>query len=201
MAIAQISTGVTLDEYRREQAVLAETGEKFPGRLLQVCYGDENDLRILTVYESQEARDAFFQSVLTPVLQRLGIADDIAERPHYRNDIAHVHKVTVDMPEAARRFFDSLDNGDDDGLLALFSGGDVRFIDAGREFVGIAAIRDFNDREMIGVNGHFTAGRVERSTNTFTVFGQYRSDRYTGPARFSFVLDGEKLIEVNITAE
>jgi hypothetical protein len=214
MAIVQITTGITLDEYRREQAILAEIGEKFPGRLLQVCYGDEDNLRIITLYESKEARDEFRNAVLAPVLQQLGIAGDVAKRANYRNEVAQVHKVIVDtdqyqetesgqvaqeqMLEAARRFIDAINGRDTDGLLSIFSDGDVRFVDAGREFTDIGAIRDFSDRELIGVNGNFTMSRVERSPDVFSVFGHYRSDRYNGSVRFDFVLDGEKLLEVNV---
>lgn len=211
MAIVQITTGVTLDEYRREQAILAEIGEKFPGRLLQVCCGDEDNLRIITVYESNEAREEFGNTVLAPILQQLGIADDVAQRANYGNEIAQVHRVIVDvdqyqatengqeqMLEAARRFIDAINSGDTDGLLSIFSDGDVRFVDAGQEFADIGAIRDFSDRELIGANGNFTMSRVERSPDAFSVFGQYRSDRYNGSVRFDFVLDGEKLLEVNL---
>lgn len=102
MPIVQITTGVTLDEYHREQELLAEAGDgAFPGRLLQVCYGDDDDLQILTVYASLDARDAFREEVLNPILESLGIEEEeegLAARG-FTNQIAPLHKLVVDTSQ------------------------------------------------------------------------------------------------------
>jgi hypothetical protein len=90
MPFAQLATGATLEEYTKVQDRLAATGTPVPGRILQVCYDDKDNLQILNVWESQEAADAFFQSVMVPLLEEFGLADR-----DYDIQTCEVHKVSI----------------------------------------------------------------------------------------------------------
>lgn len=90
MPIAQFSSGATLEDYTKVQDRLAATGTPVPGRILQVCYGDKDNLQILNVWDSQEACDAFFQSVMLPLFEEFGLLDR-----DYHIAVSEVHKVTV----------------------------------------------------------------------------------------------------------
>lgn len=213
MAIAQITSGVTLDEYQREQRLLAEHGESFPGRLLQVCFGDPDNLTILTVYESVEDRNAFSATVLSPILDKLGI--EVAGRPGFGNRVEEVHKVMVDpvqcvqapvralldqAPTAVRRFVGALNAGDTERLLGFFPDG-VRLLDAGKVFSGRDQVREFSDRELIGVHGYFDVRQVTRDGETVVVAGPYHSGRYNGPARFVFTVRDGKITELSLESD
>lgn len=213
MTIAQITTGVTLDEYQREQRLLAEHGESFPGRLMQVCFGDPDNLTILTVYESVEDRDAFSSTVLSPILDKLGI--DVAGRPGFGNRVEQVHKVMVDpvqtvhaparalldqAPTAVRRLIGALNAGDTERLLGFFPNG-VRLHDAGKVFSGRDQISEFSDRELIGVNGYLDVRQVTRDGDTVVVAGPYHSGRFNGPARFVFTVQDGKITELSLESD
>jgi len=90
MAIVQLGTGATLEDYNKMQARLADAGVPVPGRILQVCYGDAENVRILNVWESREACDSFMDSVMLPLFQEFGLADrDI------KIEFAQVHKIAL----------------------------------------------------------------------------------------------------------
>jgi len=97
MAFYQLSTGAkaSLDEYNQVQERLAATGTAVPGRILQVCFGDKDDVKILNVWESQEACDSFMQSVMMPLFEEFGITD----RGRYI-ETGEVHKVSLAGPAA-----------------------------------------------------------------------------------------------------
>lgn len=213
MTIAQITTGVTLDEYQREQRLLAENGESFPGRLMQVCFGDPDNLTILTVYESVEDRDAFSSKVLSPILDQLGI--EVAGRLSFTNLVEPVYNVMVDpvqcvqapvralldqAPTAVRRLIGALNAGDTERLLGFFPDG-VRLLDAGKAFSGRDQVREFSDRELVGVNGYFDVRQVTRHGDTVVVAGPYHSGRYNGPARFVFTVQDGKITELSLESD
>jgi len=74
-------------------------------------------------------------------------------------------------------------------------------IDSGRRFAGHGAIQSWSDREFIGARGQMIVKSVEQTKNTITVKADWKSDFYTGPARFEFVLEGEQIRELRITGE
>lgn len=94
--VAEVTTGVTPEQYVRVQERLRETGTGIPGRVLQVCYGDETSVVIVTVYETREAYHDFTQSILAPILKELDlVAID------YESKVVNVHRVTTDSEGAS----------------------------------------------------------------------------------------------------
>jgi hypothetical protein len=73
--------------------------------------------------------------------------------------------------------------------------------DSGRRFKGHAAIRAWSDREFIGAHGQMTVKAVEQKKNVVTVRADWKSNFYSGPSRFEFVLDGEQVRELRIAGE
>jgi hypothetical protein len=92
MAVAEVTTGVNLAQYLRVQERIRETGTEVAGRVLQVCYGDE-DLEILTVYETREAYDNFTKFTLLPILMELDYTN-----VDYQSAVMEVHNVMVSCP-------------------------------------------------------------------------------------------------------
>ena len=75
MAVVEVTTGVTLEQYLTVKQRVKERHGPVAGRLLQVCYGEGEDLRIVTVYESEADYDAFTEGVLAKVLADLHYTD------------------------------------------------------------------------------------------------------------------------------
>jgi hypothetical protein len=67
-------------------------------------------------------------------------------------------------------------------------------IDSGQRFAGHDAIRNWSDREFIGAHGRMTANSVEQTKNTIIVRADWKSNFYTGPARFEFMPKGKASI-------
>ena len=66
-------TGAQYDEVHRR---LTEAGQINPaGRLHHSCFGDDGDLAVYNVWESQEAFDAF-GPILGPILEEVGVKMD-----------------------------------------------------------------------------------------------------------------------------
>jgi len=67
---------------------LQQAGAGAPkGRLYHICYGNENELGVLDVWESSESFDEFGE-VLMPILQELGIDSGQPEVSEVHNIIA-----------------------------------------------------------------------------------------------------------------
>ena len=67
------TSGVTKEQYDAVRNALEESGDWPPeGCLLHVCFGDEGDLRVSEVWQSQEQLEAFGQK-LQPKLQAAGV--------------------------------------------------------------------------------------------------------------------------------
>lgn len=93
MTVAEVTTGVNLEQYLRVQERIRKTGTEVAGRVLQVCYGNEEDLEILTVYETREAYDNFTKSILLPILTELDYTN-----VDYQSTVMEVHNVMVSCP-------------------------------------------------------------------------------------------------------
>ena len=86
LAIQFQPSSMTAEQYDEVHRRLEAAGSGTPrGRLHHVCYGDGSSLRVLDVWESQEAFEAFGR-MLMPILQDVGIG---AVEP----EIAPVHRV------------------------------------------------------------------------------------------------------------
>ncbi len=88
MAIVEITTGVDLTRYFQVQERIG--ARRIPGRVLQACYGSEDDVKVITVYDSKEAYARFTESVLLPILENLGLVD-----LDYREEVTELHSLAV----------------------------------------------------------------------------------------------------------
>jgi hypothetical protein len=72
-------SNVTKEQYESVRNALAESGEWPPeGCLLHVCFGDEQDIRVSEIWESQEQLEAFGEK-LGPRLGAAGV--ELAGQP------------------------------------------------------------------------------------------------------------------------
>ena len=66
-------SGMTKAKYDKAIEALDAAGVWPPeGQLSHACYGEDGDLRVVDIYDSQEAFDAFGKT-LTPILDTVGI--------------------------------------------------------------------------------------------------------------------------------
>jgi hypothetical protein len=107
--------------------------------------------------------------------------------------------MTTDLPPLIDRFVAAVNRGNTEAFLACFAE-DGAVDDWGRRFVGHKAIRAWSDEEMIGAKGRMTVNSVEQSGNEVTVTAGWRSNFYSGPSRYVFIVGGDHIREMRITA-
>lgn len=103
------------------------------------------------------------------------------------------------LPEAIERFIATVNKGDAAAFLAFFSADGV-VNDWGRKFTGHTAIRGWSDQEFSGKQVSLRITSFERKDNTVGVMTDVGGNGFNGPSRFIFVLDGDKVREMRITA-
>jgi hypothetical protein len=65
--------GMTLDKFEETHRRLSEAGAaEPPGRIHHSCFGEDGDLMVYDIWQSQEAFDAF-GATLMPILGEVGI--------------------------------------------------------------------------------------------------------------------------------
>jgi hypothetical protein len=104
------------------------------------------------------------------------------------------------LPEVIERFIAAVNKGDVAAFLAFFPP-DGLVNDWDREFTGHAAIRGWSDKEFIGKQVSLKVTRFERKDNTVGVMADVGGNGFNGPSRFTFVLGGDKVREMRITAD
>jgi hypothetical protein len=102
-------------------------------------------------------------------------------------------------PEAIERFIATVNKGDVAAFLAFFPADGV-VDDWGRRFTGHAAIRGWSDEEFIGKQVSLKVTDIERDDHTVRVMADVGGNGFNGPSCFTFVLDGDKVHEMRITA-
>jgi hypothetical protein len=88
MAIAIVHNlgGATTEQYDESIKRLDEANAfPSPGQLYHVCFGESGSLRVVDVYESQEAFDKFGETLI-PILNDIGI--NLSE-----SDVSEVHNI------------------------------------------------------------------------------------------------------------
>jgi hypothetical protein len=108
-------------------------------------------------------------------------------------------KEKIALPEPVGRFVEAVNRGNVEAFLAFFPEKGV-VDDWGRRFVGHDAIRGWSDREFIGAKGKITVAKVEQKGNEVSVTADWKSNYYSGPSRFVFVVEGERIQEMRITS-
>jgi uncharacterized protein YfaS (alpha-2-macroglobulin family) len=98
--------------------------------------------------------------------------------------------VNLALPNPIEHLVQVINQGHTERFLSFFSKNGV-VTDSGRRLKGHAAIRAWSDREFIGAQGQMTVKAVEQKKNVVTVRADWKSNFYSGPSRFKFVLDGE----------
>ena len=69
--------------------------------------------------------------------------------------------------------------------------------DSGREFRGLAKIKEWASSETFGVDGHFYGEEVG-GDGPVVVRGRFESKGHTGPSIMTFKLSGEKVVRLEI---
>lgn len=104
------------------------------------------------------------------------------------------------LPHPIDSFVEAVNRGDTEAFLAFFPK-DGAVDDWGRRFVGHDAIRGWSDREFIGAKGQMTVNDVNQDENEVDVTADWKSNHYTGPSHFIFVVEGERIREMRITGD
>ena len=89
MAIALIFTPRSTDARQYDEVIkrLENAGASAPpGRLYHVCFGTGSSLRVVDVWESQEALNTFGQTLM-PILQQVGVDPGQPEVAEVHNSI------------------------------------------------------------------------------------------------------------------
>ena len=97
MALALLFTpsSMTAEQYDEVIRQLETAGVGSPaGRRYHVCFGTGARLRVLDVWDSQEAFNAFGQTLM-PILQQVGLDPGQPEIAEVHNEIAEVHNIIV----------------------------------------------------------------------------------------------------------
>ena len=63
---------LTVEQYNKAGAALNASGANLEGRKHHSCFGEDGQLMVFEIWDSQEAYDAF-TAYLRPVLQEIGI--------------------------------------------------------------------------------------------------------------------------------
>ena len=101
------------------------------------------------------------------------------------------------LPTPVQGFVNAVNEADLDALLALMAKDGV-YIDSGRTFADEEAIRRYSDRELIGAHGKLVPRVAEDADDTFTLYGDFRSDTFLGLVKLIFVLDGDTIRSVDM---
>jgi len=89
MAITLIFTPRSMDARQYDEVIkrLENAGASAPpGRLYHVCFGTGSSLRVVDVWESQEALNTFGQTLM-PILQQVGVDPGQPEVAEVHNSI------------------------------------------------------------------------------------------------------------------
>jgi hypothetical protein len=78
---------------------------------------------------------------------------------------------------------------------------DLKFlVEFAASAAGTSNRRHWSDEEMIGAKGRMTVKNVEQAGNEVTVTADWKSSFYGGPSRYVFIVDGDRIREMRITA-
>jgi hypothetical protein len=107
--------------------------------------------------------------------------------------------MTIDLPAPVRAAIDAANANDTDAFLAAFTPEGV-VDDWGREFRGPEKIRDWSDREFIGVKVHLQVTQVAIEDVNVVVTAQVGGGGFNGPSHFTFQVEGNHVTRMIIRA-
>ena len=104
-----------------------------------------------------------------------------------------------DIPPLAVALRDATNRQDWPGFIALF-GDDPVVNDWGSVYRGVAAIKDWSDREMIGAKGTLTVTKMISAAGATIVFDtDWKSSFFSGAGRFTLTVRDGKIAELRIS--
>jgi len=92
----------------------------------------------------------------------------------------------------------AVNGGETDAFLDLFAP-DGAVDDWGSIYRGRKEMKDWSDRELIGVKAHFTLRSAEQHGNKASMMVMVGGQGYTGPSRFIFTLADGRIHRMQIT--
>lgn len=107
--------------------------------------------------------------------------------------------MTTQLPAAVQAALDAATANDTKAFLACFPADGV-VDDWGREFRGHDRIREWSDREFIGVKVSLRVTDVETKGADVVVTAQVGGDGFNGPSHFTFHVAGDQVDRMTIRA-
>jgi ketosteroid isomerase-like protein len=104
-----------------------------------------------------------------------------------------------ELPGPVAAALEAANANDTAAFLACFTPDGV-VDDWGREFRGPDEIREWSNREFIGVHVSLEVTAVERGDGATTVTATVGGDGFNGPSHFTFVVDGDCVTRMTIRA-
>jgi ketosteroid isomerase-like protein len=104
-----------------------------------------------------------------------------------------------DLPDPVAAVLAAANANDTAAFLACFTPDGV-VDDWGREFRGPEEIRQWSDREFIGVHVSLDVTGVERTDESTTVTATVGGEGFNGPSHFSFHVTGDSVTRMTIRA-
>jgi hypothetical protein len=92
----------------------------------------------------------------------------------------------------------AVNDGETEAFLGLFAH-DGAVDDWGSIYRGRKEIKDWSDRELIGVKAHFTLQSVEQHGQNLSMMVDVGGQGFTGPSRFAFTLANGRIHRMQIT--
>lgn len=102
------------------------------------------------------------------------------------------------LPDVPRRFLEALNRGDNAAVLGFFEAAKTIVTDFGERYEGMEAITDWNTKAFVGAGGYAKINSSTTQGNTVTVLADWKSDFFTGPGRFVFVMQGDRIAELRM---
>ena len=183
--------------------------------LLAAWYGEEADLLkrkgfisrefvrgrsgsdVFIDYAKWESAADYKAALMDPVHQSLLAAYG----PLGGSSALHLLDPTVNpnsLPAVPRRCMEALNRGDSAAVLGFFEAAKTVVTDNGERFEGMPAITAWNAKAFVGAKGYAKINSVHVAGNTVTVMADWKSQFYTGPGRFVFVMQGEHIAELRM---
>ena len=102
------------------------------------------------------------------------------------------------MPKIVTDVIAAVNDGQTDAFLDLFAA-DGAVDDWGSLYRGRKEIKAWSDRELIGVQAHFTLHSAEQHGNKASMMVEVAGQGFTGPSRFAFTLTDGRIHLMQIT--
>lgn len=96
------------------------------------------------------------------------------------------------LPSVVQSFVNSINNEDQKLFESLWSEAPV-VDDWGKIITGRKDIFEFSSHHLVGAKANFEVTGITLNQQTYTLDGQWKSEKFSGPSRFIFKLEAEKI--------